>query len=77
MLRWLMSGLLCIVVSSAVAQSGDHASIEKLAAQQVPLLLQTLDKLVSIESGSRDLEGLEKSDRSLRRSLNPWGSPLR
>ncbi len=60
MLQWLMSGVLCMVISSAAAQTSDRASIEKLAAAQSPLLLQTLDKLVSIESGSRDPEGLEK-----------------
>jgi glutamate carboxypeptidase len=73
MLRWLMTGLLCVVVSSAMAQSGDQASIKKLATEQTPLLLQTLDKLVSIESGSRDTEGLEKIRQLIETELKSMG----
>jgi glutamate carboxypeptidase len=36
------------------------ARIAALAAKEKPALLETLKELVSIESGSRDLEGLEK-----------------
>jgi glutamate carboxypeptidase len=36
------------------------ARIASLAAKEKPALLETLKELVSIESGSRDLEGLEK-----------------
>ncbi len=60
MLRWFITGLLSVFISSVWAQESSRAAIEKLAAEQTPLLLQTLDKLVSIESGSRDAEGLEK-----------------
>ena len=73
MFRWVMSGLLCVIVSSAMAQSNDPAAIEKLAVQQTPLLLQTLDKLVSIESGSRDLEGLEKIRQLIEAELTSIG----
>ncbi|MDP9605661.1 UNVERIFIED_ORG: glutamate carboxypeptidase [Variovorax paradoxus] len=42
------------------AFAAPDASIAALAAKEKPALLETLKELVSIESGSRDLEGLEK-----------------
>ena len=42
------------------AFAAPDASIAALAAKEKPALLDTLKELVSIESGSRDLEGLEK-----------------
>ena len=60
MLRWLMTSLLFAMISGASAQNTEQSLIQKLAQQQTSPLLQTLDKLVSIESGSRDMEGLNK-----------------
>jgi glutamate carboxypeptidase len=42
------------------AFAAPDARIAALAAKEKPALLETLKELVSIESGSRDLEGLEK-----------------
>ncbi|MGJ7607115.1 M20/M25/M40 family metallo-hydrolase [Variovorax sp. LT1R20] len=42
------------------AFAAPDARIASLAAKEKPALLDTLKELVSIESGSRDLEGLEK-----------------
>lgn len=42
------------------AFAAPDARIATLAAKEKPALLETLKELVSIESGSRDLEGLEK-----------------
>ena len=42
------------------AFAAPDANIASLAAKEKPALLDTLKELVSIESGSRDLEGLEK-----------------
>lgn len=42
------------------AFAAPDASIAALAAKEKPALLETLKELVSIESGSRDLDGLEK-----------------
>jgi len=42
------------------AFAAPDARIVALAAKEKPALLETLKELVSIESGSRDLEGLEK-----------------
>jgi glutamate carboxypeptidase len=42
------------------AFAAPDARIAALAAKEKPALLETLKELVSVESGSRDLEGLEK-----------------
>ncbi|ATA53436.1 MULTISPECIES: M20/M25/M40 family metallo-hydrolase [Variovorax] len=42
------------------ASAAPDARIAALAAKEKPALLETLKELVSIESGSRDIEGLEK-----------------
>nr|WP_307687929.1 M20/M25/M40 family metallo-hydrolase [Variovorax ginsengisoli] len=49
---------LCAACTATLA--APDARIAALAAQEKPALLDTLKALVSIESGSRDLEGLEK-----------------
>ncbi|SDD16258.1 glutamate carboxypeptidase [Variovorax sp. CF079] len=43
-----------------VASAAPDERIAALAAKEKPALLETLKQLVSIESGSRDLEGLDK-----------------
>jgi len=58
MLRLLITGLFCVVMGGVAAQNIEPPVIHQLAQKQSPLLLQTLDKLVSVESGSRDAEGL-------------------
>lgn len=55
--------VLLAVVSAAcfgTAFAAPDAAVASLAAKEKPALLDTLKELVSIESGSRDLDGLEK-----------------
>lgn len=73
MLRLLITGLFCVAINSVAAQNIDSAAIHQLAAQQTPLLLQTLDKLVSVESGSRDTEGLITIRQLIEQELSSMG----
>ncbi|RST52248.1 M20/M25/M40 family metallo-hydrolase [Variovorax sp. MHTC-1] len=52
-------GTVCTAWFGAAAAAPDER-IAALAAKEKPALLETLKQLVSIESGSRDLEGLDK-----------------
>lgn len=54
----LVPALLALACVSAFA--APDARIAALAAKEKPAFLETLKQLVSIESGSRDLEGLDK-----------------
>src|SRR5215813_1300474 len=55
---WAAGVLLAAMTSSAFAQAVEP--VRSLAAKESPALLDTLKSLVSIESGSRDIEGLGK-----------------
>src|SRR5262249_33810503 len=55
---WAAGVLLAAMTSSAFAQAVEP--VRSLAAKEKPALLDTLKALVSIESGSRDIEGLGK-----------------
>lgn len=57
--RTLVRALLPMLLAGAAAAAPDQRIAELAAAQKQPLL-DTLKELVSIESGSRDIEGLEK-----------------
>ena len=57
--RKLLLGVVCAAWLGTALAAPD-ARIAALAAKEKPALLDTLKELVSIESGSRDLEGLEK-----------------
>lgn len=50
----------CIAFAAPWAGAQTPLQVHDLAKAQTPALLETLKDLVSIESGSRDLEGLEK-----------------
>lgn len=52
--------LVALVAACTVASAAPDERIATLAAKEKPALLETLNQLVSIESGSRDLEGLDK-----------------
>ncbi|KQX39804.1 glutamate carboxypeptidase [Variovorax sp. Root434] len=54
--------LLAVVCAACfgTAFAAPDAAVASLAAKEKPALLDTLKELVSIESGSRDLDGLEK-----------------
>lgn len=57
--RNFLLGVVCAAWLGTALAAPD-ARIASLAAKEKPALLETLKELVSIESGSRDLEGLEK-----------------
>ncbi|WPH15585.1 M20/M25/M40 family metallo-hydrolase [Variovorax paradoxus] len=56
--KFLLAAVCAACLGTAFA--APDARITSLAAKEKPALLETLKELVSIESGSRDLEGLEK-----------------
>lgn len=56
--EFLLAAVCAAFLGTAFA--APDARIASLAAKEKPALLDTLKELVSIESGSRDLEGLEK-----------------
>ncbi|MFM9921614.1 M20/M25/M40 family metallo-hydrolase [Variovorax sp. H27-G14] len=56
--QFLLAAVCAAFLGTAFA--APDARIASLAAKEKPALLDTLKELVSIESGSRDLEGLEK-----------------
>ena len=77
MKRWLAVMVLC-AGGLAAAASGAEVSrdaIRKQAAEQEPLVLQTLQKLVEVESGSRDLEGLARVRAVIEAELASMGVP--
>jgi glutamate carboxypeptidase len=55
----LARGAACVAWLGTASAAPDER-IASLAAKEKPALLETLKQLVSIESGSRDLEGLDK-----------------
>src|ERR1043166_6433908 len=50
--------LLAVITAQAAAQQVEP--VLSLAKKEQPALLETLQQLVSIETGSRDIEGLDK-----------------
>lgn len=58
------------------ASAAPDARIAALAAKEKPALLETLKELVSIESGSRDLEGLEKISDLIAAKLKALGGEV-
>ncbi|QNK65643.1 M20/M25/M40 family metallo-hydrolase [Variovorax sp. PAMC26660] len=56
--QFLLAAVCAACIGTAFA--APDARIASLAAKEKPALLDTLKELVSIESGSRDLDGLEK-----------------
>ncbi len=58
-LHTFIIGAACLAWLGAASAAPDER-IAALAAKEKPALLETLKQLVSIESGSRDLEGLDK-----------------
>jgi len=53
------------------------ARVQSMAQSQTPALLETLKSLVSIESGSRDLEGLEKISQMIGQRLQQLGMEVK
>lgn len=60
---------------AADVQQIQTSQIVALADQEAPELLQTLEELVAIESGSSDLEGLAKIQAAIGKKLDNLGIP--
>jgi glutamate carboxypeptidase len=60
----------------ACAMAAPDERIAALAAKEKPPLLETLKQLVSIESGSRDLEGLDKIANLIAERLKAMGGQV-
>ena len=56
----LAASALALFIAAGPAQAAPVGPVQDLARQQQQPLLDTLRDLVSIESGSKDLEGLDK-----------------
>jgi len=76
MKRYVSVLLMALVMGQAkVSLSAEPSAktVADLAKQQVPRYLDTLNQLVSIESGSRDLEGLSKVRGVIEEKLRAMG----
>ena len=74
-LRILALGAVCAAWLGTASAAPD-ARIAALAAKEKPVLLDTLKQLVSIESGSRDLEGLDKIANLIAERLKSMGGQV-
>ncbi|MEJ1168014.1 M20/M25/M40 family metallo-hydrolase [Variovorax sp. CCNWLW235] len=69
-------GALLIAAACQAALAAPDARIASLAAEQKQPLLDSLSQLVGIESGSRDLEGLEKISDLIAGKLKALGGEV-
>jgi glutamate carboxypeptidase len=78
MRRFQLSAFAAAIVLNASAACAQQpvAAIQDLAKQEQPLLLDTLRDLVSIESGSKDLEGLAKIASLIAERLTQLGGKV-
>ncbi|VTU35168.1 Carboxypeptidase G2 precursor [Variovorax sp. PBL-H6] len=74
-LRAFALGALC-AAWLGIASAAPDERIAALAAKEKPALLDTLKQLVSIESGSRDLEGLDKIANLIAERLKAMGGQV-
>ncbi|VTU39555.1 Carboxypeptidase G2 precursor [Variovorax sp. PBS-H4] len=74
-LRTFVLGAVC-AASLGIASAAPDDRIAALAAKEKPALLDTLKQLVSIESGSRDLEGLDKIANLIGERLKALGGQV-
>jgi len=74
------AGALLFAVASAAAWSNAHSApvepVLSLATKEKPALLETMKELVSIESGSKDIEGLDKLAAVIARRLEALGGKV-
>lgn len=73
MFRLFLALLLVCSTSSFSVFAQDAKKIRDLSREQVPYVLKTAEKLVSIESGSRDLPGLAKILEVIRKDFADLG----
>ena len=71
-----LAAILLAFATAGVAQSQPVEQIQSLARTERPALLDTLKSLVSIESGSRDLEGLAKIGGVIAERLRALGGAV-
>ena len=71
----LVLGVVCAAWLGAASAAPD-AAVSALAAKEKPALLDTLKELVSIESGSRDLDGLEKISNLIAAKFKALGGEV-
>jgi glutamate carboxypeptidase len=64
---------LALVVATSAAGAQSLQAVQAKAKEHEPLLLESLKQLVTIESGSRDLEGLAEAARYIAGSLQASG----
>jgi glutamate carboxypeptidase len=62
--------------AQAFAQGAPDAAVQRAAATQKQPLLDTLKELVSIETGSRDLEGLTRASELVANKLRALGAQV-
>jgi glutamate carboxypeptidase len=74
-LRTFALGAVC-AAWLGIASAAPDERIAALAAKEKPALLETLKQLVSIESGSRDLEGLDKIANLIAERLKAMGGQV-
>jgi len=72
----LVAAALAAVVGCGSAQAAPVAAVQDLAREQQQPLLDTLRDLVSIESGSKDVEGLEKIAALIAERLRALGGAV-
>ena len=73
-LRTALAFVLLLAAGAAGAQTVEP--VMALARKEKPLLLDTLKDLVSIESGSRDIEGLDKLSELIAKRLRALGGEV-
>ena len=73
-LRIVLAFVLLLAAGAAGAQTVEP--VMALARKEKPLLLDTLKDLVSIESGSRDIEGLDKLSELIAKRLRALGGEV-
>ena len=71
--RCIVPGAFALLASIAAAQTTTPQQVQAKVAEHVPQVLASLKDLVGIESGSRDLEGLDKLSGLIAQRLQTAG----
>jgi glutamate carboxypeptidase len=74
--RNCLAAILLAAVAMAPAHGQPVEPVLSLAKKEQPALLETLEALVSIESGSRDFEGLERIAKLIAGRLQALGGQV-
>ncbi len=76
LVRRLCTAALLAIAPSGVAAAQPVQPVLSLAKKERPALLATLEELVSIETGSRDLEGLDRAAELIAARLRALGGKV-